>query len=70
MTKTNHGNEIPALVNPWPSKRDVMLYPSELQSSNERRSFHCEDCGANVFREVEPKVYACNGCGARYKGFR
>lgn len=31
------------------------------------RAFRC-GCGANVFTEVEPLRYSCNGCGARYGG--
>lgn len=29
-------------------------------------SYRCEECGANVFRPVEPEVYRCNGCGTLY----
>lgn len=31
------------------------------------KAFRC-DCGANVFTEVEPLRYKCNGCGARWIG--
>lgn len=31
-------------------------------------TFHCEDCGCNVFTEYEPYRYRCNGCGSCYVG--
>lgn len=34
------------------------------------RSFRCQQCGANVFRQLvrDPKRYKCNGCGETYTG--
>lgn len=33
-----------------------------------KRSFHCEDCGANAFTQLSGDKFECNGCGARYTG--
>lgn len=66
VTLTNHGSYIPPV---WEyTGKDVMLYPGGR--TNGQSSFRCEDCGCNVFKEVKFTVYECNGCGARYKGFR
>jgi ribosomal protein L37AE/L43A len=48
----------------WKSdNRDKMI-----KVTGSEASFHCEDCGCNVFKEVEPRIYRCNGCGALYEG--
>lgn len=69
MTKTNHGSPIPPPETWRPTHQDVMLYPKELKKYG-RCSYHCEDCGCNVFKQVERDEYECNGCGTRYKGER
>jgi predicted RNA-binding Zn-ribbon protein involved in translation (DUF1610 family) len=34
------------------------------------KPFECEECGVRIFRKLvkDTKVYACNGCGTRYRG--
>lgn len=44
-----------------PDPIDHMLY---LDGS--KQSYRCT-CGCNVFREVEPGVFTCNACQARYR---
>jgi hypothetical protein len=39
-----------------------------------KNSYHCENCGANVFKKIAetPKsiTYSCNGCREEYKGYK
>ena len=32
------------------------------------RPFRCESCGANVFTQISPLKYKCNGCHHVYIG--